>query len=52
MISRKNKIRNNIKQIINVTEFLLEHIKTKQFKWYGYVRRMEKQARKKKMGQT
>ena len=36
------KIRNNIiKQKMNVTRSLLEDIKTKQLKWYGYVQRME-----------
>ena len=33
---------NIIKQKMNVTRFLLEDIKTKQFKRYGHAQRMEK----------
>ena len=37
-ISRKDKIRNTIiKQKMNVTRPLLDHIKTQQLKWYGHV---------------
>jgi len=42
LISRKDKIRNTIiKQQMNVTRSLLDDIKTKQLKWYGYVQRTE-----------
>ena len=41
-ISRKDRIRNTIiKQKMNVTRSLLEHIKIQQLKWYGHVQRME-----------
>jgi hypothetical protein len=41
-ISRKDKIRNTIiKQKMKVTMSLLDDIKTKQLRWYGYVQRME-----------
>jgi hypothetical protein len=41
-ISRKDKIRNNIKkQKMNVTRSLLDVIKTKQLQWYGHVQRVE-----------
>jgi len=43
-ISRKDKFRNTtriIKQKMNVTRSLLDHIKTKQLQWYGHVQRME-----------
>jgi hypothetical protein len=41
-ISRKDKIRNNIKKKkMNVTRSLLKDIKTKQLKRYGHVQRME-----------
>ena len=49
-ISRKDKIRSNIiKQKMNVTRSLLEDIKTKQLKWYGYVQRMEEGRLPKKL---
>jgi hypothetical protein len=41
-ISRKDKIGNTIiKQKIKVTRSLLDDIKTKQFRWYGHIQRME-----------
>jgi len=41
-LSRNDKIRNTIiKQKMNVTRSLLDHINTKQLKWYGHVQRME-----------
>ena len=49
-VSRKDKIRDSIiKQKMNVTRSLLEDIKTKQLKWYGYVQRMEEGKLPKKL---
>ena len=49
-ISWKNKIGNNIiKQKMNLTRSLLEHIKTEQLKLYGNVQRMEEGRLPKKL---
>jgi len=40
-ISRKDKIKNIIKQKMNVMRSLLDDIQTKHLQWYGHVQRME-----------